>query len=435
MSTIIELVVAVLIVLLNGFFVIAEFGLVRARRWRLQELSEQGVPKADLVLRVLDKHETYVSAIQLGITASTVLFGIIGGHLLVTFFAGYCQLELLLAWPLAILLVVLLHVIFGELVPRAIAVSNVERAVMTTIYPLIFFNYLLYPFVMISSSASQGLQRLLGLKRHEEDLSKSEEELRAIVSASEQRGKIDHLESRIIDNVFDFGDRVVREVMIPRQDMVCLFTDDSLADNLAVVRSSRHTRYPLCVEEKDNVIGLINVRDLVGIKAGTTEFDLRRIMRPIVVVPEAMPISRALTMMQQKHVQMVLVADEYGGTAGLITIEDIVEEIVGEIQDEHEAAEPDDIVALPGGAYEFDGMVLLDDVAEELHVDFDDPDEDTIGGYVFGLLGCKPEIDDVVESHGYSFKIIQAEGFRVMRVLAVPLPKKAAPKDEVAEED
>lgn len=435
MSTIIELVVAVLIVLLNGFFVIAEFGLVRARRWRLQELSEQGVPKADLVLRVLDKHETYVSAIQLGITASTVLFGIIGGHLLVTFFAGYCQLELLLAWPLAILLVVLLHVIFGELVPRAIAVSNVERAVMTTIYPLIFFNYLLYPFVMISSSASQGLQRLLGLKRHEEDLSKSEEELRAIVSASEQRGKIDHLESRIIDNVFDFGDRVVREVMIPRQDMVCLFTDDSLADNLAVVRSSRHTRYPLCVEEKDNVIGLINVRDLVGIKAGTTEFDLRRIMRPIVVVPEAMPISRALTMMQQKHVQMVLVADEYGGTAGLITIEDIVEEIVGEIQDEHEAAEPDDIVALPGGAYEFDGMVLLDDVAEELHVDFDDPDEDTIGGYVFGLLGCKPEIDDVVESHGYSFKIIQAEGFRVMRVLAAPLPKKAAPKDEVAEED
>lgn len=435
MSTIIELVVAVLIVLLNGFFVIAEFGLVRARRWRLQELSEQGVPKADLVLRVLDKHETYVSAIQLGITASTVLFGIIGGHLLVTFFAGYCQLELLLAWPLAILLVVLLHVIFGELVPRAIAVSNVERAVMTTIYPLIFFNYLLYPFVMISSSASQGLQRLLGLKRHEEDLSKSEEELRAIVSASEQRGKIDHLESRIIDNVFDFGDRVVREVMIPRQDMVCLFTDDSLADNLAVVRSSRHTRYPLCVEEKDNVIGLINVRDLVGIKAGTTEFDLRRIMRPIVVVPEAMPISRALTMMQQKHVQMVLVADEYGGTAGLITIEDIVEEIVGEIQDEHEAAEPDDIVALPGGAYEFDGMVLLDDVAEELHVDFDDPDEDTIGGYVFGLLGCKPEIDDVVESHGYSFKIIKAEGFRVMRVLAAPLPKKAAPKDEVAEED
>ena len=435
MSTIIELVVAVLIVLLNGFFVIAEFGLVRARRWRLQELSEQGVPKADLVLRVLDKHETYVSAIQLGITASTVLFGIIGGHLLVTFFAGYCQLELLLAWPLAILLVVLLHVIFGELVPRAIAVSNVERAVMTTIYPLIFFNYLLYPFVMISSSASQGLQRLLGLKRHEEDLSKSEEELRAIVSASEQRGKIDHLESRIIDNVFDFGDRVVREVMIPRQDMVCLFTDDSLADNLAVVLSSRHTRYPLCVEEKDNVVGLINVRDLVGIKAGTTEFDLRRIMRPIVVVPEALPISRALTMMQQKHVQMVLVADEYGGTAGLITIEDIVEEIVGEIQDEHEAAEPDDIVALPGGAYAFDGMVLLDDVAEELHVDFDDPDEDTIGGYVFGLLGCKPEIDDVVESHGYSFKIIQAEGFRVMRVLAAPLPKKAAPKDEVAEED
>ena len=231
MSTIIELAVAVLVVLLNGFFVIAEFGLVRARRWRLQELSEQGVPKADLVLRVLDKHETYVSAIQRGITASTVLFGILGGHLLAKVFIGVCQFELILAWLLAIVLVVLLHVIFGELVPRAIAVSNVERAVMTTLYPLIFFNYLLYPFVMISSKASQCLQRLLGLQRHEEDLSKSEEELRAIVSASEQHGKIDHLESRIIDNVFDFGDRVVREVMIPRQDMVGQYTEDSLTDN------------------------------------------------------------------------------------------------------------------------------------------------------------------------------------------------------------
>lgn len=435
MSTIIELLVAVLVVLLNGFFVIAEFGLVRARKWRLQELSEQGNSKANLVLRVLDKHETYVSAIQLGITTSTVLFGIISGHLLVSLFAYGGQLEPVLAWPLSILLVVLLQVILGELVPRAIAVSNVERAVMSTIYPLIFFNYLLYPFVMISSKTSRFIQRILGLKRHEEDLSKSEEELRAIVSASEQRGKIDHLESRMIDNVFDFGDRVAREIMIPRQDMVCLFTDDSLADNLAAVRSSRHTRYPLCVEEKDNVIGLVSVRDMLAIKAGSTDFDLRRIMRPMVVVPEAMPISRALTMMQKKHVQMVLVADEYGGTAGLITIEDIVEEIVGDIQDEHEAAEPEDIVALPNGAFEFDGMVLLDDVAEELDIELDDPEEDTIGGYVFGLLGCKPEKDAVVESYGYSFKILEAEGFRVMRVLATPLPKKQKQEEEEAEDD
>ena len=435
MSTIIEAVVAVLIVLLNGFFVIAEFGLVRARKWRLQELSEEGEPKADLLLRVLDKHETYVSAIQLGITASTVVFGILGSHLLAGGLIAYGHLEPLAAWPVAILLVVVLHVVLGELVPRAIAVSNVEQAVMSTVYPLIFFNYLLFPFVWITSRTSQGLQRLLGLKRHEEDLSKSEEELRAIVSASEQRGKIDHLESRMIDNVFDFGDRVAREIMIPRQDMVCLFTDDTIADNLATVRSSRHTRYPLCVEEKDNVIGLVSVRDMLAIRAGSTEFDLRRIMRPIVVVPEAMPISRALTMMQQKHVQMVLVADEYGGTAGLITIEDIVEEIVGDIQDEHEAAEPDDIVALSDGAFEFDGMVLLDDVAEELKIEFDDPEEDTIGGYVFGLLGCKPEKGAVVESEGYSFTIIEAEGFRVMRVLAKPLPKKCQPQAEKAEED
>ena len=167
----------------------------------------------------------------------------------------------------------------------------------------------------------------------------------------------------MIGNVFDFADRVAREVMVPRQDMVCLFLDDTLAENMAVVRSSHHTRYPLCMEDKDQVVGTLHVRDLLKLKPGQTTFDLRRLMRPIVVIPEAMPVPKALHLMQQRHVQMVLVADEYGGTAGLITMEDLVEEIVGDIQDEHEAQEPPDVLQLPDGRIEFDGMVLLDDVA------------------------------------------------------------------------
>lgn len=238
----------------------------------------------------------------------------------------------------------------------------------------------------------------------------------------------------MIGNVFDFADRVAREVMVPRQDMVCLFLDDALAENMAVVRSSHHTRYPLCMEDKDQVVGTLHVRDLLKIKPGQTTFDLRRLMRPIVVIPEAMPVPKALHLMQQRHVQMVRVADEYGGTAGLITMEDLVEEIVGDIQDEHEAQEPPDVLQLPDGRIEFDGMVLLDDVAEQLPIVFDDPEEDTIGGYVFGLLGRKPEIGDVVEISGYSFKVLRTEGFRVVRVLATKLPQEQKQKEEQQDE-
>lgn len=265
----------------------------------------------------------------------------------------------------------------------------------------------------------------------EEYAAKSEDEIRSLVSTSERHGKIDHVEGSMIDNVFDFADRVAREVMVPRQDMKCLFLEDALAENMAVVRTSHHTRYPLCVEDKDQVIGTIHVRDLLNIKSGQASFDLRRLMRPIVVIPEAMPIPRALRLMQQRHVQMVLVADEYGGTAGLITMEDLVEEIVGEIQDEHEAEEPPDILPLADGCYEFDGMVLLDDIADILPITFEEPEEDTIGGYIFGLLGRKPEVGDEVHIAGYTFKILKTEGFRVVRVQAAPLPAaQEMPKDE-----
>ena len=264
-----------------------------------------------------------------------------------------------------------------------------------------------------------------------EHIAKNEDELRRIVSVSERVGKIDHVESSMIDNVFDFADRVAREVMVPRQDMKCLFTDDTLAENMAVVRSSHHTRYPLCVEDKDQVIGTIHVRDLINIKAGQSDFDLRRLMRPIVVIPEAMPIPRALRLMQQRHVQMVLVADEYGGTAGLITMEDLVEEIVGEIQDEHEAEEPDAVVKLADGSYEFDGMVLLDEITDMLAVHFEEPEEDTIGGYVFGILGRKPVPGDAVTLGNYTFKVLKTEGFRVVRLLATPAEREQ--KDEADE--
>jgi CBS domain containing-hemolysin-like protein len=272
----------------------------------------------------------------------------------------------------------------------------------------------------------------MGVEPEDSDRSRSEDDIRKMVSDSEKGGEIDPVESRLIDNVFDFADRVAREVMVPRQDMVCLFIDDSLEENLKVVRESGHTRYPLCEEDRDHILGMIHIRELMNFDRQDPKADLRSIMREIDVVPESMSIVKILQLMQHKHVQMAAVADEYGGTAGLVTMEDLLEEIVGDIQDEHDAEMPE-INKMPDGSYVFDGLVLLDEVAETMGIQFDDPEEDTIGGYVFGLIGRQPVVGDSVDERGFRFEVLDCTGFRVLRVRVIPL-KKAKEAAEVHEQ-
>ena len=396
----------------------SEYALTRVRPSQLEDLLEEGQERAAIVLKIMAKSESYLSSIQLGITLSSLSLGLCGLYLIMGLMQGFLDQGAVIV--IGFLLIALIHVVLGELVPRAVALSNIEEAAMTIAYPLIFFHYLLYPLVAVSTKTSRLIQSLLGIKKPKENIARSEEELRKIVRASEKEGELDQVESRLIGNVFDFADRVAREIMVPRQDMVCLFADEGLEENLMRVRSSGHTRYPLCIEEKDHVLGTIHVRDLLDIR--DKAFDLRKLMRPINVVAEAAPITNVLQLMQRQHVQMVLVADEYGGTAGLITMEDLVEEIVGEIKDEHEANRPEEVVRLPEGGYEFDGMVLLDNISKLLKLEFADVEEDTIGGYVFGLLERRPQVGDPVIIGHYCFKVLAVEGFRVVRVQAKPLP-------------
>lgn len=410
----------------------SEYALVRIRKSRLEELVEQGELKAKVVLEMLTKLDSYLSATQLGITTASISLGwycgpFVAESVLKAFKWGHgsWSTEHGLSFLFAFACIVLLHVVLGELVPRTLALAKVEKVAMRIAYPLMFFRYILYPLVALTNTISHFVVRLLGFNPSpHEDIARSEEELRKIVSASERGGELDKMESTLIDNVFDFADRVAREVMIPRQDMVCLYTDDTLAENLQTVRSSCHTRYPLCEEDKDHILGMIHVRDLMNVDEADTGFDLHTIMREIIVVPESMSTGKILQQMQHKHLQIAIVADEYGGTAGLVTMEDLLEEIVGDIQDEHDADEVADIVHLPDGSYEFDGLELLDDIAELLEIDFEEPEEDTIGGYIFGLLGRKPETGDKVSSQGYRFEVLAAEGFRILRVKAVKLPQE-----------
>jgi CBS domain containing-hemolysin-like protein len=435
----VKLLGAFLLVLLNGFFVVAEFSLVKMRKTRLEELAHQGNSKAKLALKVVSSLDTYLSAIQLGITLASLALGWIGepaisaiiAPFLFSLFPGSEVLLHTISIAISFTIITLLHVVIGELIPKSLAIQRTESMVLFAVWPLYIFHKIGYPVITLFDHTAWFFLKLMGVKpANEADLAHSEEELRMIVSASHRGGVLNQMESDLIDNVFDFADRVAREVMVPRQDMICLFSDDSYEENLKVVRETHHTRYPLCLDDKDHIIGIIHLRDLMDLElCNADKKDLRTIMREILVVPEGMSVAKLLQIMRRKRIHLSVVIDEYGGTAGLVALEDIIEEIVGDIQDEHDAVIQAEIQRMPDSTYEFDGRVLFDDVAELLDIRLDEHAEDTIGGYVFGLLGRRPEIGDVVHIGAYSFSVLQVTGFRIVRVHAKPLPKEESGED------
>lgn len=417
-------------VLINAFFVTAEFALVKVRRTRLEELILQGNKRAVLALKIVSSFDTYLGATQLGITLASLALGWLGEPavasllepVIFAYFPGSFWLVHTASITIGFIIITFLHIVLGELVPKSMAIQRSERMALFAVWPLYIFHKLGYPVIILFNKAAQMMLALFGFEpASNAELAHSEDELRMLVSASHRGGVLDQMESELLDNVFDFADRLAREVMVPRQDMTCLFTDDTFEENMQVVKETGHTRYPLCDDDKDHVIGMVHIRDLMDLDInGGGEHDLRTVMREILVIPEGMSVAKLLQFMRRKRTHLAVVADEYGGTAGLVALEDVLEEIVGDIQDEHDEEEPE-VQRCEDGNYEFDGRVLLDDVSELLNINLVEHEEDTIGGYIFGLLGRRPEIGDQVIIGDYAFSVSQANGFRVVRVKATPL--------------
>ncbi|CQR73926.1 Magnesium and cobalt efflux protein CorC [Sporomusa ovata] len=432
---------ALLLVLINGFFVLSEFSLVKIRKTRLEELAQQGNARAKLALKVVASLDSYLGATQLGIALSSLALGWLGepaiSSLIKPILMNYFPVSEGLITTVSIVLgftgITFFYIILGDLIPKSLAVQRSESMVLSCIWLLTIFHKVSYPFIMLFNRTAKLLLSAIGMKAASEaDLAHSEEELRMLVSASHRGSILNQMESELIDNVFDFADRLAREIMVPRQDMVCLFTDDSFEENMRVVRETVHTRYPLCVEDKDHIIGMVHVRDLMDFDmCAPGERDLTAIVREVLVVPEGMSVAHLLQVMRRKCTHLAIVADEYGGTAGLVALEDVIEEIVGDIQDEHDEVADIEIQRLADGSYEFDGGVLLDDVTELLNIRLEDHEEDTLGGYIFGMLGRRPETGDIVNIGDYSFEVLQVTGFRIVRVKAVPLFPEAAANDSL----
>lgn len=415
----------IVLIAMNGFFVASEFSIVKVRSSRLETLIKDGNQEAESAKEVTEHLDAYLSVTQLGITIASLGLGWIGEPTIIRILEPIFQLftlpknlEHTIAFVLGFSIITALHIVLGELVPKSLSIQKTEQIVLFVAGPLIFFDKIFYPAVWFMNHVANWVLSLFGVEAaSEQEEAHNEEEIRLLMEESHKHGYIDKSELTYLDNVFEFSDRRAGEIMVPRTDMVCLFVEDDFEENLKVALKEKMTRYPVCDEDKDHVVGFIHVIDMLQAVKNEGKVDLRKLMRAPLIVPESMDISKLLRMMQKRRAQMAILADEYGGTAGLVTLEDILEEIVGEIQDEFDD-ERNEIIELGEKTYSVDGKVLLEQINDlfELSIDTEDVDVDTVGGWVYAKVEYPPRIGKQVETEGAIFTIEEMDKVRITRV-------------------
>jgi len=426
---------AVALVLLNAFFVAAEFAMVKVRPTRIHELAEGGDLRARAAARAQRHLDAFLSATQLGITLASLGLGWVGepafAHLLAPMFEvlGIRSPTAIRNTSVAVAfaLITFLHIVIGELAPKSYAIRATERVALWVAIPMRLFQLVFRPALWLLDQASEATLRLVGVTaKTSGDLAHSEEELRILLAESHRHGALSETKRELLENVIDYTDRTARHVMIPRADIAYLSLARSLEENLTVVTQSVHTRFPLVTSDVDHVIGMVHVKDLFNRRDGLrASEDLAALKREILFVPETRPLDALQRDFQQRRTHMAIVVDEYGGTSGLVTLEDVIEEIVGEIQDEFDR-EPPSVQETPEGLV-FDGLSLIDDVGERLGADLPETgDVRTLGGLVTAKVGRIPRSGDVVEIAGHELRVLEVRGRRVTKVLARRRPAGAA---------
>jgi len=421
------LALTLLLVAGNAFFVAAEFALIRVRQTRIAELAEEGSVPARAVQDLLTRLDTYLSGTQLGVTLASLALGAVGepavAHLLRGLFqtigiAPSSASAHVIAIGLGFVLITFFHITFGELLPKWWVIAHTEETALAVSRPMRLFLLLGYPLIIILESAAKAIARPLHIEpgdAHEQ--AHSEDEILAIMAHSHSQGELRPSEIEIAENVFDFAHTQAKEIMVPRVDMVYLSTTWSIGRNIEVATENGFTRYPLCEGDRDHVVGMVHIKDLLAI-AGNPSADIQSIKREIIGIPETKPIDELLKELQKSHTHQAVVVDEYGGTAGLVTLEDIIEELIGEIQDEHDQPPPLLPLDDTGRAYSVAGTVALDEVSETLGVPIDNPaDYDTIGGYALHELRLPPRHGATVRLDGFDVAVAEVTGRRIRRLL------------------
>jgi CBS domain containing-hemolysin-like protein len=425
-----ELVAVGALILLNGFFVAAEYALVTARRTRIIELHHQGNRRARAVLRITSDPPQFIAAMQLGVTLTSLGIGALGEHALSKAFDSL--MATVLAVVLAYLILTFFHVVLGELVPKGVALGHAEGAALWVSAPVRAFFALFAPFVWTLRKTTDLVLHLLGLESPGAERDPlSEAELRMLLSRSSAEGEIEHEEQQMIDKVFVFGDKDAADVMVPRPEVVAISVEMPPEQALAEVLDSPYTRYPVFRESLDDIVGVLHVRDLFTAvhDRGIAAVRIDEIVRPAYIVPETKDLASLLQEFRKTNNHFAVVVDEYGGMAGICTLEDLLEEIVGEIEDEFDVPE-EQIEQVDDDTYRIDGMFPIDEFNERFNTDLPDDDFHTVGGFVFGQLGRAPEPGDDVSFNGLRFDVLEVEGNRIEKIAVEfverPEPRRAA---------
>jgi CBS domain containing-hemolysin-like protein len=423
----INLLLIALLIALTGFFVAIEFAIVKVRPSRIDQLIAEGEKGAVSAKRVISHLDEYLSTCQLGITVTALGLGWLGEptveqllHPLLTVLELNESVTHILSFGIAFASVTFLHVVVGELAPKTVAIQKAETITLFLSKPIIWFHKIMFPFIWVLNGSARLLTGMFGLKQiSEQELAHSEEELRIILSDSYKSGEINQNELRYVNNIFEFDERIAKEIMVPRTEMSCVSLDDTINDVLTRVNRENYTRYPVMDGDKDNIVGIINVKALLTAillnKNDQEKLKVSSFIHPVIHVIETTPIHDLLVKMQKERTHLAILIDEYGGTSGLVTVEDILEEIVGEVRDEFDGDEVAEIQVLKENHYVVDAKLLMEDVNDLLGTNLADTGIDTIGGW-FLTQNIDAQVGSEVEAEGYTFKVLAIEGYHILNL-------------------
>jgi len=431
------IVLAILLVFLNGFFVAAEFALVKVRSTQIEPDVARGEKRARLTQKMIEHLDAYLSATQLGITLASLGLGWIGEPAFAQLLAPLLEripgaspaLGHTISLAFAFTVITVLHIIVGELAPKSLAIGNPKATSLWVATPLYLFYKITYPLIWALNTTANKMLRLVGIRTVVGGSAvHSEEEVRSLL-ASRQDSQLSDEKRELLENVFELSERTVRQIMIPRSDVVFLSDKQTMEENLQTARTSGHTRYPLCEGDLDHVVGIVHIKDLF--RAGDTPATLTELSRQISFVPETVSADKLLRRLRNGHIHMAAVLDEFGGISGIVTLENVIEEIVGEIQDEFDTDEPV-IERGPSGEAVVDARMPVDEFNAEFSADISPEGFDTLGGLLYARLGKIPEPGDVVNENGLRLQVITTTGRRIRRIRVVPEPRAVADPESEA---
>ncbi|HOV26961.1 MAG TPA: hemolysin family protein [Pseudobacteroides sp.] len=426
MIIIVNIILVLFFVLMNAFFVCAEFALVKVRKSRLEVLISSGSVPAKFAHKVVSDLNSYLSACQLGITLASLALGWIGEPTVSKMISPLLHRIGLsentihsISIFIGFFIITALHIVLGELVPKSLAIINSEKFSIATGLPLFIFYRATYPIMWLFNHTTNFVLKLMGYSMVDEhEVAHTDDEIKILVEESYKHGLIDKTEYTYVDNIFDFTEKHVKDIMIPRMDMVCVYKEDSFETILKMAMEEKYTRYPVCEGDKDNVVGFIHIRDLYEQKIRNNIKNIDGFIRDIISVPESIPISEMLKRFKKEKKNIAVVIDEYGGTAGMVTIEDVLEEIVGDLNDEYDEEEENEIEIIDENSFSAKGIVDLDKVADMIGIELPVDEYDTLSGFLIGQLGRIPSENEkpVIEYEDFVFKVEKVEDKRVILV-------------------